>query len=254
MDTPGKISSFWIKIPLTVILAFFLSPVSCIGTNVPWVISNGIGGIGAQIGYAYSVQKIDVGLSKGITVESDLERRIGRLAIHLRPSLGFSLFAIGEILQGSVSCSDTSWHSGARYGWKAGTGFNWVIFGDFIFLPTINISSQFTFSTIPFSELIMNSANHRIDQNLDIFDASLCFWVAKQVSRFVAPFGGINFGQTWDWWNEAGSETTKARRASISPFAGLSIGDYTKRPSTHLLLQFSPRDSTSFYAGLLFSS
>jgi hypothetical protein len=157
-------------------------------------------------------------------------------------------------LQGSViSCSDRSWHSGSRYGWKAGAGFNWVIFGDFIFLPTINISSQFTFSTIPFSKLVINSVDYRIDQKLDIFDASLGFWVAKQVSRFVAPFGGVNFGQTWDWWNEPGSETTEARWASISPFAGLSIGDYTKRPSIHLLLQFSPRDDTSFYAGLLFS-
>jgi len=251
MDTPGKVSNLWI--PLIIVLAFFLSPVFCTGTNVPWVVSNGIGGIGAQIGYAYSVQKIDAGLGNNITVESDLERRNGKVAIHLRPNLGFSLFAIGEILQGSVSCNNTSWHSGSAYGWKVGAGFNWVIFGDFIFLPTINISSQFTFSTIPFSELIMNSVNRQTNQNLDIFDASLGFWVAKQVSRFVAPFGGVNFGQTWDWWNEPGSETTKARWTSVSPFVGLSIGDYTKRPSIHLLLQFSPHDNTSFYAGLLFS-
>ena len=211
---------------------------------MPWVTPTSIGGVNAEVYYAYSTQKVKLVITGHETPFDYVSQKVN-IKFTFRPSLGLEVYGLAGVVGSELKNGNVS-YKGKMDDALYGGGIRYVLLGDIIILPAVSFALGLTYS----SSYLTKENGTGNDFKLDTTELQGSVMASKKIGM-VTPYGGVKFFHNWiRWKDKAEGLKGKGNSGDISPFIG---GKISLTPFLSIKGEFSFADEVTYVGGLSLS-
>ena len=210
---------------------------------MPWVTPTSIGGVNAEVYYAYSTQKVKLDINE-FKVPFDYVSQKVNIKFTFRPSLGLEVYGLAGVVGSELKNGSTS-YKGKMDDALYGGGIRYVMLGDIVILPAVSFALGLTHS----SSYLTKENGTENDFKLDTTELQGSVVASKKIGM-VTPYGGVKFFHNWVRWKDEEGDKGKGSSGDISPFLG---GKISFSPFLSIKGEISFADELTYAGGLSLS-